>query len=510
MSRFHRIVAMVFVLSLLGRILGFVRNLFVSSTYGTTIEASAYYAAVVIPMTLWIIFPTVVNSLYIPTMKGLLTAGEEARGRELYSKLFTLTILAGGGISLFGWLLTVPVTNLLVPGFSPQAKQMVAEQLAWMWPSVLFIALLSLWSSLLNARDRFFASSLSTVVNAAVTILCFFLLVPLLGARGLAIATTIGFVLAAITLLPSILMLKMPFRLNFHWRGDPYLHSMGERFVPILIALILGQITVFFEKIIGSGLGEEKISALAYAMTIVQLPMMVVGAATVPLFPLLSEYVKQRNLQEMNRVLTLGLRYLLVLLIPISVGFFLLGKPLIEMLYENNNFGPDDTAMTYWALIFYGVGLFAVAARDLFTRAFYALENTRTPVIFAAVNVAVFIVLGLLLVPWLDHGGIALAMSLAAFLNIALLAAGLKKRVGPFVSVELYRTAAKTVLAASVMAAVVLLCQSWLPLPYAWLRFFLYTGVGALAYGFVLYLTKEPLLAEILGKIRRKTAGTAR
>ncbi|UFJ39147.1 murein biosynthesis integral membrane protein MurJ [Brevibacillus humidisoli] len=506
MSRFQQIVAMVFVLSLLGRVLGFVRNLFVSSTYGTSIEASAYYAAVVIPMTLWIIFPTVVNSLYIPTMKGLMTAGEEQRGHDLYSKLFTLTILIGGGVSLFGWLLNGPVTNLLVPGFSAAGQQLVATQLGWMWPSVLFIALLSLWSSLLNARDRFFASSLSTVVNAAVTILCFYLLVPMLGSTGLAIATTIGFALAAATLLPSVLSMGMPFRLNFRWRGDPLLHSMGERFIPILFALILGQITVFFEKMIGSGLGEAKISALAYAMTIVQLPMMVVGAATVPLFPLLSEYVKQQNLQEMNRVLTLGLRYLLVLLVPISVGFFLLGKPLIEMLYQNNNFGPEDTALTYWALIFYGIGLFAIAARDLFTRAFYALENTRTPVIFAAVNVALFISLGLLLVPWLDHGGIALAMSLSAFLNIALLAVALRRRVGPFLSSDLFKTAGKTTMAVLVMTAAVMLLKYLVPLPYAWLRFFLYTGSGALVYACILYLVKEPLLAEILGKVWKKAA----
>ena len=506
MSRFQQIVAMVFVLSLFGRILGFVRNLFVSSTYGTSIEASAYYAAVVIPTTLWIIFPTVVNSLYIPTMKGLLAAGEEQRGHELYSKLFTLTILAGGGISLFGWLLNGPITQLLVPGFSPAEQQLVAGQLAWMWPSVLFIALLSLWSSLLQARDRFFASTLSTVVNSAVTILCFFLLVPSLGATGLAVATTIGFALAAATLVPSVLTLNMPFRLNFHWRGDPLLRSMGERFVPILFALILGQITVFFEKIIGSGLGEAQISALAYAATIVQLPMMVVGAATVPLFPLLSEYVKQDNLREMKRVLTLGLRYLLVLLVPISVGFFLLGKPLIAMLYQYNNFGPDDTALTYWALMFYGLGLFAVAARDLFTRAFYALENTRTPVIFAAVNVAVFISLGLLLVPWLDHGGIALASSLAAFLNIALLAVALRRRIGPFATAELYRTAGKAFLAVLAMAAAVLLLQWLLPLRNAWLACLAYAGAGALVYGLVLYLLHEPLISEIVGKIRRKAA----
>lgn len=504
MSKFQRIVAMVFVLSLVGRILGFVRNLFVSSTYGTSIEASAYYAAVVIPTTLWIIFPTVINSLYIPTMKGLMTAGEEARGHELYSKLFTLTVLIGGGVSLFGWLLNGPVTQLLVPGFSPEAQQLVAGQLSWMWPSVLFIALLSLWSSLLQARDRFFSSTLSTVVNSAATILFFYLFVPFLGATGLAIATTLGFALAAATLLPSIVSLKMPFRFNFHWRGDPLLRSMGERFVPILFALILGQITVFFEKMIGSGLGEEKISALAYATTIVQLPMMVVGAATVPLFPLLSEYVKQQNLQEMKRVLTLGLRYLLILLVPISVGFFLLGKPLIAMLYQYNNFDADDTALTYWALIFYGLGLFAVACRDLFTRAFYALENTRTPVIFAAVTVAVFIALGLLLVPWLDHGGIALASSLAAFLNIVLLGVALRRRIGSFVAAELYQTAVKTFLSVLAMTAAVLLLQWLFPLGNAWLAFFVYSACGALVYGVLLHLLGEPLVREMAEKIRRK------
>lgn len=501
MATFQRIVAMVFLISLLGRALGFVRNLIVSSSFGTGVEASAYFAAVVIPMTLWVIFPTVINSLYIPTMKGITTRADETRAQELYSKVFTLTIVAGGGLSLLGWLLNGPIAHLLVPGFSAGGKQLVADQLAWMWPSVFFIGLLSLWSSLLNAHDRFFAASFSTLVNAVGTILCFLLLVPWLGVTGLAIGTTVGFVLAALTVLPSTLKLRYRYRLNWHWRGDPDLRSMGERLMPILFAMTLGQISVFFEKILGSGLGEDKISALGYAMTIVQLPMMAVGAATVPLFPLLSEYVKKQQMNEMKRVLALGIRYLIVLMIPMTVGLILLGRPLIQTLYENNRFGPEATELTFWALGFYALGLFAIAARDLYTRAFYALENTKTPVICATVNVIGFITLGYLLTPVLDHGGIALAMSVAAFVHLALLALFLKRRIGGLPLGELSGTLAKTMLAVTVMGLVVASGDEWIPFPYAWLKLAALGLLGVAVYGYALHLLKEPLAAQLTGKV---------
>ncbi|MFM1651983.1 murein biosynthesis integral membrane protein MurJ [Brevibacillus sp. B_LB10_24] len=501
MSRFQRIVAMVFVITLIGRALGFVRNMFVSSAYGTSTEAGAYFTAVAIPMTLFIVFPTVINSLFIPTMKGIMASNDEGRGRELYSKMLTLTVIVGGAISLLGWLGTDAVTSLLVPGWDAEAKGIVSTQLAWMWPSVFFIALLSLWSTMLNAHDRFFASTLSTVVNSAVTILGFVVLVPWLGSIGLAISTTIGFILAAATVLPPLRKLNYSFRWNFHWRGDPALRSMGERLFPIFIAIILGQVTVFFEKIIASGLGNEKISALAYAMTIIQLPMMVVGAATVPLFPLLSEHVKRQNLPELKRILCLGLRYLTVLMVPVTVGLFLVGKPLIELLYQKNQFGPEDTQLTYWALIFYGVGLFATAARDLFTRTFYALENTKTPVVYAGINVAIYICLGLLLVPYLDHGGIALAMSLSAFLNVILLGLALRRKIGGFVGRELYETAGKTLIGVAVMAVALSMLEQAVHFSHAIVSFSFFTAVGAVIYGAVLYLAKEPLLAELLGRV---------
>nr|WP_020424267.1 lipid II flippase MurJ [Brevibacillus massiliensis] len=136
MSRFQRIVAMVFVVTLIGRALGFVRNMFVSSAYGTSTEAGAYYTAAAIPMTLFIVFPTVINSLFIPTMKGIMASNNEGRGRELYSKMLTLTVIVGGAISLLGWLGTDAVTSLLVPGWDAEAKGIVSTQLAWMWPSV--------------------------------------------------------------------------------------------------------------------------------------------------------------------------------------------------------------------------------------------------------------------------------------------------------------------------------------------------------------------------------------
>jgi putative peptidoglycan lipid II flippase len=494
--------SLIVILTLIGRLLGFFRNVYISNLYGTGMEADAFGIASTIPLTLFLVVPGAINAVLIPTMRGLLEKADQKRAVDLYHKLLAVVLAGFTVISVLGILFAKETAYLF--GLKGEKAALTAELLQWMWPSAIFIGLTGLWSSVCNAHQHFFTPTLGTVANGGLVLAAIYLLVPSYGVHGLAMATTLGYVAASITMLPTMKRFGYDHRLSMLWRDDEALKSMGERLVPIVIGAAIAQVTTFLERGFAGALGDGKISALMYANTIVQLPMAVfVGAFTLPLFPLMASYVKRGELGLMKSTLQKGLAYLLILLVPVTVGLILYGESLVELVYKRGAFGETAVAWTNWGLIFYSLGLYALAGRDLLTRAFYALENTRTPVIIGAVGIGIYIACSWLTIPYLDHGALAFSASLSAYGQLLLLFASLWRKIGRPVARTFWTTAWKVALASVLMALVILFAEPWLALLPLWLHLAAGIGVAALLYGGMLLLLREPLVKEVIGKALR-------
>lgn len=501
-----RVASMIVVLTLVGRLLGFFRSIYLNSLYGTGMESDAFNIAATIPLTLFLVVPGAVNAILIPTMRGLME--KQQRTDELYHKMLTIVLVLFAAMAALGIVFARELAALF--GLTGAKLELTADMLQWMWPSAIFIGLAGLWSSVCNSHQHFFTPTLGTVANGAVVIASMYLLVPVYGPNGLAIATTLGYLAAMLTMLPTLRRFGYEHRLSFAWREDAALTSMGERVIPILIGAVVAQATTFLERGFAEGVGTGVVSALANANQIVQMPMAIfVGAFTLPLFPLLASHVKRGELAEMKQILQKGLAYLLVLLVPVTAGLALYAEPVVRLAFERGAFDEHSVALTAWALPFYGLGLYFLAARDLLTRAFYALENTRTPVVIGAIGIGVYAVANWLLIPWLGHGGIALANALSALSQAALLFIWLWKTVGRPVQAGFLRTLLKTLLACLVMGGAIVLADPWLSLLPLWLYLPLGIAGAALIYLAVLALLREPLVSELLQKVRRKATPSA-
>lgn len=501
-----RIASMIVVLTLVGRLLGFFRSIYLSSLYGTGMESDAFNIAATIPLTLFLVVPGAVNAILIPTMRGLME--KQQRTTELYHKMLTVilvifVVLAGMGVGFSRELAAMF-------GLSGAKLEMTADMLRWMWPSAIFIGLTGLWSSICNSHQHFFTPTLGTVANGAVVIVSMYVLVPIYGPNGLAIATTLGYLAAMLTMIPTLRRFGYDHRLSFAWKNDEALKGMGERVIPILIGAVVAQATTFLERGFAEGVGTGVISALANANQIVQMPMAIfVGAFTLPLFPLLASHVKRGEMKEMKQILQKGLAYLLILLIPVTVGLALYAEPIVRLAFQRGAFDEYSVALTAWALPFYGLGLYFLAARDLLTRAFYALENTRTPVVIGAIGIGVYAAANWLLIPWMGHGGIALANALSALSQAVLLFIWLWKAVGVPVQSGFLKTLAKTLIACLVMGAAIVLADPWLSLLPLWIYLPLGIVAAALLYLAVLAILREPLVSELLQKVRRRSTPAA-
>jgi len=501
--------SLIVLLTLVGRLLGFFRNIYLSHLYGTGMVADAFTIASTIPFTLFLVVPGAINAVLIPPLRGLLEKGDHGRAQEIYQKVLTITLLFFFLLAAAGWIWAYEVTGLF--GVTGEKAAITAEMLRWMWPSAVFIGLIGLWSSISNAHQHFFTPTLGTVANGAAVLVGIYLLVPVWGTAGLAIATTIGYLAAAVTILPTMRRFGYQHRFRGAWRQDELLQGMGERLVPILIGAAIAQLTTFLERGFASELGDGKIAALMYANTIAQLPMAIfVGAFTLPLFPLLASYVKRGEMERMTETLQKGLAYLLILLLPVTAGLILYAEPLVSLVYERGQFGPTATAWTAWGLIFYSLGLYALAGRDLLTRAFYALENTRTPVTIGALGIAVYLLTAWLTLRWLDHGGLALSASVSALAQVVLLFIALWRRIGRCpVNRTFLATCARTAGAAGVMSLAIWQAEAFLGKLPLWLHLSAGIAGAALLYFAVLMVLREPLMKEVLAKLLRRKQGAA-
>lgn len=456
---FFRTTALIVAVTLVGRVIGFVRQVLITNEFGGLSAATdAYFLALNVPMTLFLVIPGAVNSVLIPTLKGMMGEERLADRNRLFHQLLTFVGVTFALLTAAGMVWSEEVVRVLAPGFDMDKQALTADVLRIMMPSVFFIGIASLLGGFLNAHNDFFASSLGTLFNGLIVIASIYILAPAQGIAGVAWGTMLGFAVFALYLVRPTARKRYSFRWNARLTGSPELRGMGERFVPILIGLMISQLYFFIEKIFAGHLGDAKVSAMSVANSFVQLPITIFsGALAMPLFPLLSEYVKAGRMEDMKSIMAKGFLYQYHVLLPATAGIVLLSKPIMELLFDHSaDWTFEHTALAAWAVVFYSVGMIGWAGRDLLTRASYAIENTKTPVIAASISITLYLALSFALIPHLDHGGLALAYSLATFVNMFIQTWWLKRQIGRLFERRFYVSLLKGGVATVLMSGIVI------------------------------------------------------
>lgn len=503
---------MILIITLIGRILGFIRGVFISEEFGLGMETDAFFAAFVIPMTLLMIIPGAIHSVFIPELSKAKQISEE-RAVHLYQKVLTITVILGAISSILGYFLANPLSTILAPGFDEPARLLTADLLMWMIPSIFFIGFIGVVSAVLYVEKKFFMPSFGPTINSLVVIASIFMIVPIMGIEGLALGTLLGFIGYSIVMIPTLLRSNYPLSLRGSWASDNNLRSMGIRFIPVLIGSFVSQLNIYVERFLASGLGDAKVSALALSYTLIQAPTaLFAGAFIVPLFPLFSEYYSKNKMNEIKDLVIKGLSYLFIILIPIMAVFIALNEEIIRFVFERGQFDAEDTKLTAWALLFYSMAILAIASRQLIIRVYYAMEDTKTPVLLGLLSFVLYLSFSPFLISRFDHGGIALSVALSDYIGTALLTWKVRKRIGnifnrPFL-ITTFKVIAATVLMVIVIRGDIMFQSGWLlgfaeQLPVL-LGVPLLLMMSVIFYILFLLIFKESLLYELVGKVKRK------
>ncbi len=419
-------------MTMLSRVLGFVRDTIIARTFGAGIASDAFVVAFKLPNLLRRIFAEgAFSQAFVPILAEYKTQQGEEAARTFVAYVAGMLTLVLALVTLIGILAAPWIVWVSAPGFADEADRfaLTTDLLRVTFPYILLISLSSLAGAILNTWNRFSVPAfVPTLLNVSMIVFALFLTPyfdPPIMALGWAVLAG-GLLQLAFQLphLRKIGMLVLP-RLNLRdsgvWR---VLKLMG----PAIFGVSVSQISLIINTIFASFLVAGSVSWMYFADRLMELPAGVLGVALgTILLPTLSKTYASADRDEYSRLLDWGLRLCFILALPSAVALAVLAEPLTVSLFQYGKFTGHDADMTQQALIAYSVGLLGIILVKILAPGFYAQQNIRTPVRIAVVTLVATQLMNLALIQPLAHAGLALAIGLGACLNAGLLYWQLRK-----------------------------------------------------------------------------------
>ncbi|WP_019172087.1 murein biosynthesis integral membrane protein MurJ [Pseudaminobacter salicylatoxidans] len=449
--------------TLMSRVFGFMREMMMAAAIGTGPVADAFYAAFQFPNTFRRLFAEgAFNAAFVPLFAKEIeangTEGAKRFSEEVFGVLFTtllaLTIVMELAMPLL-------VRFLIAPGFAddPEKYDLTVALATIMFPYLICMSLAAMMSGMLNSLRRYFAAAIAPVFLNII-------LIAVLanawyrGHDGL----TVGYALAWGVLAAGIVQLAIVWIAVRHagivvgFRRPRLTPNVKRLLILALPAAITGGITQI-NQLIGTAIASGQnsaVSSLALADRVYQLPLGVVGVAVaIVLLPELSRALKSGNLNEAANLQNRSVEFTLFLTLPAAAALLVMSEPIVRVLYERGQFAAGNSTPTVAAILaIFGLGLPAFVLIKAFTPGYFAREDTRTPMIFAAISVAVNISVALTLFPGMGAPGIATASAIAGWVNAAMLLGVLVRRGHWGADIALLTRIPRLLIAAGMMAGV--------------------------------------------------------
>jgi putative peptidoglycan lipid II flippase len=511
-----RAASLVTVALVLSSLTGFLRQILVANAFGTSDAMGAFIAANRIPETLFtLVAGGALGSAFIPTFTSLLAKEKRQDAWRLASSIFNLiliiTILLAGLAAVYAPQL---IRYVLAPGFAddPATEALAISLTRLMLPSAVLFALSGLVMGILNSKQRFFIPALTPAMYQLGMIFGVVILSPKLGIYGLAWGVLIGAASHLLLQLPLLFKQGGSYSPSFGLKS-PDVREVARLMGPRFLGVAVVQLNFWINIRLASMQPDGSVTAIQMAFTLMLMPQAVIAQsiATAAL-PTFSTQVAQNKLVEMRNSLASSIRGILLLSIPASLGLILLREPIISLVYQRGEFTAADTQLVAWALLWYAAGLVGHAMVEILARSFYALHDTRTPVLIGiaamTLNVAFSFAFSSLFQRWgwMPHGGLALANSLATGLEMVGLILIMRIRLGGLAGPLVWSGLSKALISGAAMCGAIWIWSSLGSALSGWA--FTLGGIllAVVIYGAGLAILKTEELKQLAGAIQKRLA----
>lgn len=427
-----RALATVSGMTLISRVLGFVRDFVIARSFGAGAATDAFFVAFRLPNLLRRMFAEgAFSQAFVPILAEYRNQRGAEEAHTLVSRVATLLGLIVAGISVLGIIAAPLLIYITAPGFSADADKfaLTVEMTRITAPYIFFMSLVALAGGVLNTWSRFAIPAVTPVLlNLSFIVMALFA-TPYFDPPALALAWAVflgGVLQLALQLRPLARIGMLP-RFDLKW-SDPGVQRVIKLMLPAMFAVSVAQVSLLINTIFASFLQSGSVSWLYYADRLMEFPAGLLGAALgTILLPGLSKLNSNGQGEAFSSMLDWGLRLTLLLTLPAALALAILAVPLISTLFFHGAFTGDDVLHTRTALIAYSVGLTGMIAVKILAPGFYARQDVRTPVKFALITLAATQIMNVLFIVPLQHTGLALSIGLASLLNAGLLYRALRR-----------------------------------------------------------------------------------
>ena len=419
--------------SVVSKLIGLFRDRLLASTFGASGDLDVYYAAFRLPD---FVFNTLVlgalSAAFIPVFLELWNKDKESGWRvtNILLSVFAVVLTAAAVVM---WIFARPLMYIIAPGFNPAQQALTADLTRIILPSIVIFGISNIISSLLNVFKRFIIYSLAPIMYNVGIVIGILFFVPYLGVRGLAWGVLVGALLHLLIQLPSAWKLGWNFKFDWDWRF-PGVRKIIKLMIPRTFGLAVGQINQVVFTILASTMAAGSLAVFNLANNLQSVPIGILGVSmAVAAFPVLSEAWAKQDCGNFAVCLSVSIRRMLFVIIPFSVLLILLRAQIVRVVFGAGHFDWQDTIWTANTLGIFSLSLFAQVLIPLLARAFYARQDTRTPVIIAVISLLTNVGLAFWLMRIFPNDGIyalALSFSISSVINAALLFIILKLQVG--------------------------------------------------------------------------------
>ncbi|MFC1686678.1 murein biosynthesis integral membrane protein MurJ, partial [Patescibacteria group bacterium] len=400
------------------------------SMFGAGDELDAYFAAFRIPdFLLNLLILGAFSAAFIPVFTDLISRKKKKHAFLVANSVLNLILMVMLALSVIVLVFAPQLMYLITPGFSPEKLDVTANLTRIMLLSPLLFGISTVIGGILNSYRKFFSYAIAPVMYNLGIILGTLIFVPHFGVYGLAMGVGIGALLHVLIQVPATLGTGFRYRPKLKIK-DYFLIKIGKLMLPRAAGLAVTQINLIVITVIASTLMAGSVAIFNFANDLQNLPVSLFGISfAIAVFPTLARNASLKQFKKFNHNFSHTFRQITFLIVPAAVGLFLLRAQIVRLVLGSGKFDWEDTYYTAATLGLFCIGLIGQALIPLVARAFYALQDTKTPVFISISSVILNIGLSLLFVRMMGVVGLALAFSISSLINAALLYWMLHRRI---------------------------------------------------------------------------------
>lgn len=452
---------MIMIISVVSKVFGFLRDLILSYFYGASGISDAYLISMTIPGVIFSFIGVGLVNGFIPMYTNIENEEGIEKADRFTNNLTNIVMIFTALLFLAGVIFTEPLVKLFATGFSGDTLKLAVLFSRITMVSIFFVGLTYIFSGYLQLKENYLIPAMIGLPLNIFTIVGI-----VISSRGnttlLAIGSLIATVSQFLLLVPSIIKKGFKYERVVDFK-DKYIKRMIIIVIPLVIGSSVDQVNILIDRTLASSISVGGISSMNYANKLSNfvITLFVLSIVTV-MYPVISKMAAKKDMEGLKASVRNVISTVVIVIMPAMVMAMMFSKDIVEILFKRGNFDSEAVNMTSNALFFFSIGMMGFALREVLSRVFYSIQDTRTPVINGVIAMVLNIILNLILSRYMGISGLALATSLSVTICTILMAYSLVRKIGSFGAKEIIIMGFKSVISSAAMGIAALIVYKYL------------------------------------------------